>query len=84
MPDVYRPLMVPLPGGPVGLSRKGSAHGPYVPGLCRGRYHTDRHLGAALQNTALCPAGLPARPHATFPPLTRGRGQWGSGQALAS
>jgi hypothetical protein len=26
-------------------------------GSCRGRYHTDRHPGAALQNTAVCPVG---------------------------
>jgi hypothetical protein len=32
-----------------------------VPGSCRGRYHTDRQPGAALQNTAMCPAGPPAR-----------------------
>jgi hypothetical protein len=25
----------------------------------RGRYHTDRQPGAALQNTAMCPAGPP-------------------------
>ena len=25
----------------------------------RGRYHTDRQPGAALQNTAICPAGAP-------------------------
>jgi len=24
-----------------------------------GRYHADRHLGAALQNTAKCPDGVP-------------------------
>ena len=28
-------------------------------GSCRGRYHTDRQPGAALQNTAMCPAGPP-------------------------
>jgi hypothetical protein len=27
-----------------------------VPGSCRGRYHTDRQPGAALQKTAMCPA----------------------------
>jgi hypothetical protein len=27
-----------------------------VPGSCRGRYHTDRQPGTALQNTAICPA----------------------------
>jgi len=26
---------------------------------CRGRYHTGRQPGAALQNTAMCPAGPP-------------------------
>jgi hypothetical protein len=30
-------------------------------GSCLGRYHTDRQPGAALQNTAMCPAGPPAR-----------------------
>jgi hypothetical protein len=29
------------------------------PGSWRGRYHTDRQPGAALQNTAICPAGAP-------------------------
>src|SRR6266536_1454390 len=33
----------------------------YTPGSCRGRYHTDRQPGAALRNTAICPAGPPAR-----------------------
>jgi hypothetical protein len=28
-------------------------------GSWRGRYHTDWHLGAALQNTAMCPAAPP-------------------------
>jgi hypothetical protein len=32
-----------------------------MPGSWRGRYHTDRQPGAALQNTAMCPAGPPAR-----------------------
>jgi len=27
----------------------------------RGRYHTDRQRGSALQNTAICPAGPPSR-----------------------
>ncbi len=31
-------------------SRKTS---PYAPGSCRGRYHTDRQPGAALQNTGM-------------------------------
>jgi hypothetical protein len=31
-------------------------------GSCLGRYHTDRQPGAALQNTAMCPAGPPAGP----------------------
>jgi len=35
-----------------------------VPGSCRGRYHTDRQPGAALPNTAMCPAGPPARSQA--------------------
>ena len=30
------------------------------PAHARGRYHTDRQPGAALQNTAMCPAGKPA------------------------
>jgi hypothetical protein len=29
----------------------------YTPGSWRGRYQTDRHPGAALQKTAVCPAG---------------------------
>ena len=29
------------------------------PGLCLGRYHADRQPGAALQNTAICPAAPP-------------------------
>jgi hypothetical protein len=37
-----------------------------APGSCRGRYHTDWQPGAALQNTAICPAG-PHRP-APAPP----------------
>jgi hypothetical protein len=36
------------------------------PGSCRGRYHTDRQPGAALQNTAICPAGPPARSRAAW------------------
>jgi Pentapeptide repeats (8 copies) len=46
---------------------QGGCHNPYrwepgscyTPGSCRGRYHTDRQPGAALQNTAICPAGPP-------------------------
>ena len=30
---------------------------PLAPGSCRGRYHTDRQRGAALQNTAMAPPG---------------------------
>ena len=33
-------------------------------GSCRGRYQTDRQPGAALQNTAMCPAAPP--PEAAF------------------
>jgi hypothetical protein len=32
-----------------------------TPGTWRGRYHTDRQPGAALQNAAMWPAGPPAR-----------------------
>jgi len=38
---------------------KGLPTGLYVPGSCLGRYHTDRQPGAALQNTAMCPAAAP-------------------------
>jgi hypothetical protein len=38
-----------------------------MPGSWRGRYHTDRQPGAALQNTAICPAGPPARSGGTEP-----------------
>jgi hypothetical protein len=36
-------------------------HPSQLPGSWRGRYHTDRQPGAALQNAAMCPAGPPAR-----------------------
>jgi hypothetical protein len=42
------------------LHQRGS---PQVLHSHRGQYHTDRHPGAALQNTAICPAG-PARSRA--------------------
>jgi len=41
---------VPVPSPSVPLLR-------YTPGSYRGRYHTDRQPGAALQNTAICPDG---------------------------
>jgi len=57
------------------MSRSTERRGPLTPGLQamgreqaqtaakassqRGRYHTDRQPGAALQNTAMCPAAPP-------------------------
>jgi hypothetical protein len=41
-------------------------------GSCLGRYHTDRQPGAALQNTAICPAG---------PPPACSRTAWAGGQS---
>jgi hypothetical protein len=40
----------------------GSCCGRYHRRSQRGRYHTDRQPGAALQNTAICPAGPPPAP----------------------
>jgi hypothetical protein len=45
---------------------------PPAPGSCRGRYYTDRQPGAALQNTAMCPAG---------PPPARSLTAWTGGQS---
>jgi hypothetical protein len=51
-----------------------------VPGSCRGRYHTDRQPGAALPNTAMCPAGPPARSQAVRADHRKGQGsQQGEG-----
>jgi hypothetical protein len=44
----------------------------YTPVSCRGRYQTDRHPGAALQKTAMCPAG---------PPPARSRAAWAGAQS---
>ena len=52
---------IPVPNGP--LQRTGESPRPrYSPAQLlshRGRYHTHRQPGAALQNTAICPAGPP-------------------------
>jgi hypothetical protein len=51
--------------------------------LWRGRYHTDRQPGAALQNTAMCLAGMaPAGPAANCN-WRRWLGAWGSVRADA-
>ncbi len=48
-------------------SKPGSRDPKILPrGSWRGRYHTDRQRRAALQKTAMCPAGPPARSRAAW------------------
>jgi hypothetical protein len=50
----------PLTPGPQAMGRE-QAQTAANASSQRGRYHTDRQPGAALQNTAICPARPPVR-----------------------
>src|SRR6266516_3120502 len=69
VPRGLREPAAPPDGAPLWTAGSGNVTGECTrpvtaPGqllVHRGRYHTDRQRGAALQNTAICPAGPPVR-----------------------
>jgi hypothetical protein len=79
LPDAYCPLMIHCTMAlPARQDQRPGPCGLYLPGSCRGRYHTGRQP-AALQNTAPCASRAPVRltPRLLLGPVLRIRAHHG-------